>query len=254
MDAKIKNYLGVALIFALLAGTASASAFVYYYSRSTPFSSPNFYVTGEAKIITVPDIAKFTFEITNEGGMDIAITQDKNTERADRIIQFIKSQDVDSRDIKTAQYSVAPRYQYYSCPTNGGTCQSPLIIGYTVRQALHVKIRAIKKAGEILAGVVGKGADWISELSFSIDDPSEFQNKIRGEAIANAKKKAISFAEAGGFRLGRLLSVSENSYFPYNDTMKYGQGGGGGGESSPPQVEPGSQEISVQVTVQYEMK
>lgn len=254
MDAKIKNYLGVAIIFALLVGTAYSSAFVYYYSISTPFSSPNFYVTGEAKTIAVPDIAKFTFDITDEGGMDMAVTQNQNTERADKIFKFIKSQDVDSKDIKTAQYSIAPRYQYYSCPTNGGTCPSPLIIGYTIRQTLQVKIRAIKKAGEILAGVAERGADWISELSFSVDDPSEFQNKVRGEAVANAKKKAISLAGASGFRLGRLLSISENSYLPHNDTMTYGKGGGGGGASSPPQIEPGSQEISVQVTVQYEMK
>src|SRR3972149_235881 len=46
------------------------------------------------------------------------------------------------------------------------------------------------KAGSILAGVVARGANSISQLSFTIDDRVKVESEARVKAIAQAKIKA----------------------------------------------------------------
>jgi len=102
--------------------------------------------------------------------------------------------------------------------------------------------------------VVQNGANDISQLSFTIDDPTAVQDQARNEAITKAKEKALAVTQAGGFKIGRLLSIEEG-YTPYYkyETMK-----AMGGENAPlaavPTIERGSQEITVTMTLRYEIK
>ena len=120
---------------------------------------------------------------------------------------------------------------------------------------VSVKVRDFEKVGDLLAGIVDKGANSFSQLSFAIDDPTSVENEARSEAIAKAKDKAMSIAKAGNVKLGKLLSIQEgNSYDPY-----YGYGVGGAGpvaeKSLPaPMIEPGSEDVKITVTLTYEMK
>ena len=169
----------------------------------------------------------------------------------------MKAQSVDEKDVKTEGYSVEPRYQYYGCET--GACPPPAIVGYTVRQTVAVKVRDFAKAGEILSGVVTNGANSVSSLNFTIDDPTEVQAEARAEAIAKAKAKAKEIARAGGFSVGRLLSIDEGGYLPYPQpsyaTMEaYGRGGAGDAAKIAPPIEPGSQDVQVTVSLRYEIR
>ena len=116
-----------------------------------------------------------------------------------------------------------------------------------------MKIRELSKAGDIVAGMVDNGANTVSGPSFTVDDPTELQNEARREAIAEAKEKAKAIAEAGGFRLGKLISINEGSSFPqpFPYMLEFG---GKGGDFGGPAIEPGSQEIRVNVTLSYEIK
>ncbi len=286
MSEKIKNYMGIAIIAAVLLFGYAATSFVNTYSKSVePSTFRSFSVSGESKAIAIPDVATFTFSVITEGGKNVADVQKQNTDKVNKAIAFVKSKGVDPKDIKTENYDVSPRYQNYRCypypvpmsaESSGGssaggsatseiypappiqTCPPSQIVGYTVTQTVLVKVRDFGKAGDILSGVVGSGANSVSSLNFTLDDPSKPQNEARGEAIAKAKAKAEDVAKAAGFRLGRLLSIDESGYpVPYYDT--YGKGGGSFGaaaQSAPPlpTIEPGSQEVKVTVTLRYEIE
>ncbi len=260
MNNKIKNYLGVAVIIVLLFTAYAALSYVKTYSRSIqPSSFRSFSVSAEGKIVAIPDVAQFTFGVKTEGGKNIADLQKENTEKINKAIEFVKSNDVDAKDIKTTNYSLNPRYQYYSCPhpeSSVTPCPPPDIVGYTITQTVSVKIRDFAKIGDILAGVIENGANEVSSLSFAIDDQTLVQDQARNEAIAKAKTRALSVAKAGGFRLGRLLSIEEGYapvYYGY-ETMK-AAGIGGGADSLPsPTIEAGSQEVTVTMTLRYEIE
>lgn len=256
MSAKIKDYLGIATIVTLVVFSVSLLGGLYtYYQAVKPSSFRSFSVTGEGKIVAIPDVAQFSFSVITEGGKDLDALQKQNTEKMNKAIAFVKASGVEAKDIKTQSYDVQPRYQYYGCPRDGGPCPPADIVGYTVSQNVLVKVRDFTKAGGILSGAVQNGANTVSQLTFTIDDPTSVQNEARNEAIRKAKEKAEGMAEAGGFRLGKLISISEqgSNQFPRYYDMK-AEAVGSGAIAPAPTIEPGSQDLVVNVTLNYEIK
>jgi len=257
INPSIKNILAITLIITMAAFALSVIGYVYsYYKSMGPGSYRTFNVNGEGKITIIPDIAKISFTVTTEGDKDISKLQKENTEKMNKAIAFVKNNGVEEKDIKSLNYDLSPRYQYFQCKTDGA-CPPSEIIGYTISQSASMKIRDFEKIGIILAGVVENGANSVSQLSFDIDEPATAENQARAQAIKIAKEKAETMASAGEFSIGKLLSIEEQS----SETPFYGmdmiskEGIGGGGEmTTAPSIEPGSQEVKINVTLQYEIK
>ena len=263
MDTKIKNYLTYAIILTLAIFSYAIVVYVKSYSKSIePSSFRSFSASGEGKTISIPDVAQFTFNIITEGGKDIAKLQKENTDKANKAIAFVKSKGVEAKDIKTQNYNLNPRYQYYSCNprtldnTEVKPCPPPENVGYTINQSEIDKIRDFSKIGDIIGGVVESGANSVSQLSFAIDDLAAVKNQAREDAIKKAKESAKLIAKAGGFEIGRLLSIEESGYTPqpvYYQSIK-NTFSAGASEMASPAIEAGSQEITVNVNLRYEIE
>lgn len=259
MNNKIKNSLGIAVIAVLLIFAYATVQYVGSYAKSIqPSSFRSFSVSAEGKAVTVPDIAQFTCSVITEGGKNIAALQKENVEKANKVMGFIKSSGIEAKDIKTEDYSLTPRYQF-NVPHPGISPERPVappeIVGYTISQTVSVKIRDFAKIGDILAGVIQNGANKVSELVFTVDDPTKIQEQARNEAIAKAQEKAVSIARAANFRLGRLLSLEEGStpppFFLQRGMMKSFEADAAA--TTPPAIEAGSQEVTVTITLKYEI-
>jgi hypothetical protein len=114
-----------------------------------------------------------------------------------------------------------------------------------------VKVRDFDIIGDLLSGVVQNGANTVSQLSFTVEDPALLENQARAKAIAKAKDKAKSIAKTAGFRLGKLLSLNEGSYYPvpmFSTAERKDVG------TPTPTIEPGSYEVTINVTLTYEIK
>ena len=229
MNDSIKNALGIAGILAvLLAGYAAAVYANAFASSIQPGSYRSFGVSGEGKVVVVPDIAQVGFTVITEGGKDVGALQESNTTKVNQAIDFVKAQGVDAKDVKTESYNVSPRYQSYRCDPQplyypAGVeisamapvpCPPSEIAGYTVTQSVSVKVRDFRKVGDILSGVVKNGANNVYGPNFTIDDPSKARDEARAEAIRKAQESAQETARAGGFSLGRLLSI-DDGHNPY---------------------------------------
>ncbi|MDO8474502.1 MAG: SIMPL domain-containing protein [bacterium] len=249
MDQKIKNYLGIAIIGILITSTYGILSFVRSYATASETSS--FSTSAEGKMIAIPDIAQFSFSVITQGGVNLQNTQSENTNKANAAISFVKSKSVNAKDITTQGYNVEPRYQYYNCDQDDTVCPPYEITGYTITQSILVKVRDFDVIGDLLSGVVQNGANTVSQLSFTVEDPAELENQAREKAITKAKDKAKSIAKAGGFRLGKLLSINEGSYYPM-PMFSAAEGKGGGAPT--PTIEPGSYDITINVTLTYEIK
>lgn len=262
MNDKIKNYLGVSAIIAIFILAFSVVAYVKFFAKTADlYSLRSFSTSGEGRVVAVPDTAEFTFSVITQGGKDITKLTEENTAKTNKIMEFLKASGVKDEDVKTQNYNVEPRYQYFSCPPvvsiERSVCPLPEISGYTVIQTVLAKVRDFTKTGDTLSGVVKNGANNVSQLNFTIYDSSELQNKAREQAIQKAKEKAKKVAKAGGFRIGKLISIEEGGYIP--PPIFYGKGIGGGFEggealNAVPVIQPGSQEITVNVTLRYEIK
>jgi hypothetical protein len=209
-----------------------------------------FVVNGDGKTVFVPDVAQFTFNvITNGQGKDIQSLQKQNTETANTVIKFLKDNGIKDQDITTQSYDLYPQYQY-----SGGASR---INGYEINQGVSVKVRDMDKAGDVLAGVVSSGANSVSQLKFTVDDPEDIKNQARIKAVKNAKERAKKIASATGIRLGRIISIEENftsdPVTAYNGTLAKGMGGSDIAVPSP-DIQSGSQEVAVSVMLRYEIK
>ena len=248
MNTKIKDYLGVALIIASL---AFSFASINYAANQPDFSERTFSASASSKVVAKPDIGQFTFSIITEGGTNLGELQDENSATVETITNFLTEGGVEKEDIETQNFNVQPRREYHECRL--GTCPPSEIVGYSIDHALSVKIRNLDNAGELLTGVVDRGANYVSSLSFTIDNPDTLEAQAQGEAIAKAKEKAKAIAKAGGFRVGKIVSVhvvDSPSMMPFRATMESADFGIGGAVP----VEPGSEEIEVEVVVTYEIR
>ena len=205
-------------------------------------------VSAEGKAVVAPDIAKISFSVVTEG-KDPAKLQTENTKKMNDAIAYLKSQGIDAKDIKTSQYNLSPRYDYR---TSVGT---PMLTGYVLNQSVLVKVRALEKAGEVLAGLIPLGVNDISSLQFDIDDPEAFIREARSQAFEKARVKAKTMAKENGVRLGKVITFSESQGGyprPYYDLKEASIAGG----SLPPvpTLEAGTQEVTVQVSATYELR
>lgn len=254
MEWKNKDYLKMTIIGALMIFALSTMAYVYAYSRTMQPASA-FSVSAEGKAVMVPDTAKFTFTVLAQGGTNPVKLQKDNTAKVNAIIKYLQEQGVDKKDIKTEGYYLNPQYSYSVC--REGTCPPSKITGYEVRNTTSVKTKDFDKAGELIAGVTERGANEVSGLDLTVDDKTAIENQAREEAMKKATEKARSMAKAGGFRLGRLLSIDE--YAPGEVVPMYGMGGGSEMSvmpkaTTPIDVQPGSQEFIVNVNLRYEIR
>lgn len=257
MDRNIKNVLAGVLVLTLL--VVSYSAFVYSraYSNSVgPAGYRSFGVNGEGKAVAVPDVAKFNFSVITQGGEDLDSLQEQNSEKINQAIKVLEEANIEDEDIKTSGYNVNPRYQNVACNFQQ-TCPPPRIVGYEISQNVEVTVRDFSVIGEVLSNLVSVGVNSVSNLRFTVDELDDIKQQARSEAIQKAKLQAEKVAEAGGFRLGKLLSVEDISdYYPYNPGF-----GGGAMEAdvrlssqATPVINPGSQEIVVRVNLRYEIR
>ncbi|MFH0912591.1 MAG: SIMPL domain-containing protein [Patescibacteria group bacterium] len=254
MDWK-KDYLKLTVLGAIIIVALSVAAYVYAYTRTMQPASA-FSVSAEGKAVMVPDTAKFTFSVITQGGTNPVKLQKDNTTKMNAIIQYLQDEGVEKKDIKTEGYYLNPQYSYNVC--REGACPPPKITGYEVRNTTSVKTKDFDKAGALIAGVTERGATEVSGVELTADDRTAIENEARAEAMSKAVEKARTMAKAGGFRIGRLLSIDE--YSPGSPVPMYDYGIGGGGEktisSTAPAVavEPGSQEVIVNVTLRYEIR
>ncbi len=234
------------------------------YIGSGVSASNTITVSGDGEATAVPDMATFSVTI-QERAKTVAAAQEVATERSNDIVDYLKDQDIEDRDIQTADYSVYPEYEYQATEVcrDGyeGYCGpgKQVLIGYQVSQTIVVKVRDTDKAGDLLTGVGSRGASQVSGLSFTIDDEDALQNEARDEAIAKAKEKAEALADSLGVRIVRVVGFSENGSYPPTP-YAYGRGGVAMDMAvaqeakSAPALPTGENKIYSNVTVTYEIR
>lgn len=221
-------------------------------------------VSGHGEAMAIPDIATFSFSVVSNKA-SVAEAQTDATTKANTLTDYLKNAGVDEKDIKTTDYSIQPQYDYQqvACPAvapGSSAVYCPpgrqVLRGYEVRQSTTIKIRDTKKAGDILAGVGGKGATDVSGLNFTFDDPTGVQNQARDKAIADAKEKAEVLAKQLGVSLVRVVSFNESGSNPYPTPMAYGMGGVSAydAKSVAPQISVGQNKITNDVSITYEIR
>ncbi|MFZ9858951.1 MAG: SIMPL domain-containing protein [Roseiflexaceae bacterium] len=197
-------------------------------------------VNASGSVYVTPDQATIQFGVTSQAST-AAEALKQNSADTTAVIEVIKKLGVAAKDISTSNFNVYPTYDSSGMRING----------YQVNNAVSVVIRDIAASGNLLDQVVTAGANNINGLNFGISDVSTYQSDARTRAIDAARAKAESMAKAAGVNLGNIISINES--VNYQPDMPYIRGMVADAAMAVP-VETGQQEVSVSVTLVYEIR
>ncbi|WP_333693792.1 SIMPL domain-containing protein [Flavobacterium sp.] len=169
---------------------------------------PQVTVMGEGKIKTVPDLAVLSFGITHTG-KEANEVKKANDQALDKVIKFIKKFGIATTDFQTTQVSLNKNYQY---DTKKYT--------YQATQNLTLTLKDISKYDALVMGLMDNGINTIHQVEFKSTQIEILKSNARKLAIQDAKKKAEDFAGVLNQKIGKALSISDNSQPIYPVMMK----------------------------------
>lgn len=234
MRATLSRLVGAVLLGALAVSAGPASA-----------AEPAHVITvaGQGGASGTPDQAQLSAGVTTLAATADAALAD-NARKMTAVFDALKRLGVPNKAIQTSNFSVQPQY----ADNPNGARQH--ITGYQVSNQVDVTLDDTRKLGPALDALVGAGANEINSVSFSIRDSAALLEVARKAAIADARKRAETYAAAAGASLGAVISIQE--------------GGGGNmpvmnyagvvrGRASTPTAA-GEQSVTANVSVTFELK
>jgi len=203
-------------------------------------------VTGQGKVMAVPDIATLRLGIEAQE-TSVAEAQSRAAETMDGVMTALTKNGVAKKDIQTQSFSIRRMTKWDRVK------EEETVVGYRVTNMVTAKIRDIDKAGSIIDAVAEAGGDLtrINNISFSVDDPSDYYEEAREKAMAEAKAKAKQLAELAGVTLGKPTYISEGAQISYPRVMMEEVVAKA---AAPTSISPGEMEISLNVQVVYAIR
>ena len=188
-----------ALALVIPTGTASAEEAV-----------PTLTMNGVGSAQIAPDMAEVTLGVVTEA-KDAARAHADNAAQAARVQNAVKALGIAERDIQTTRYDFSP---VYDVRDNGRSVTT----GYTVTNAVVVRVRDLNNVGKVIDAALANGANRVDSLEFSASDTNEAKNTALADAARDARSKADAVARALGVRVVRVLTVHADaqSYTPRN--------------------------------------
>lgn len=214
-------------------------------------------VTGQGKVYYEPDRARVTFGVQ----VDKAQTAEKALKDLNgtmgRVIQAIQKAGIAKEYIQTQTYYLAPHYDYAEAVISPSLPSNQKITGYDANEQLAVTISAIDKnidlIGRVIASATQAGVNQVQNIIFDSSKIDDLKHEARLKAIADAQNRSKDLSSALGVKFGKIVGWWENIVFvptPYSG-MEYGKGDFGGGGGGGPMVPSGTNEVNIEVSLNY---
>ncbi|MEE8194152.1 MAG: SIMPL domain-containing protein [Dehalococcoidales bacterium] len=199
------------------------------------------WVTGEGRVAVVPDVAILSLGIETQEAIVAEAQQQAATAMA-AVMSTLDEHGVAGKDITTQYFSIQPVRRF-----DDG---KEILLGYRVTNIVTVKVRNVEDTGSIIDAVTAAAGDYtrINSISFTVDDPQDYNEEAREKAMADAKAKAKQLADLGGVKLGKPTYINE--YGGYISPVVFRDFGLIEGAATTP-ISPGETEIQLTVQVVY---
>jgi uncharacterized protein len=201
-------------------------------------------VTGEGKVKVKPDTASLSVGVQATAATATEALNQANTSAA-ALIAALKGAGIADNDIATSGLSIYPQYG-----TSGNT-----ITGYQASNNVTVTVRDITQTGPVIDAAAAAAANniTIGGVSFYVDDTEALIGAARADAINNARKRAGEYAAAAGVTVGGVVQISEASVNNPVPQFYPAAAADVSLASAATPIQTGTQDLTVSVTVVYEL-
>ncbi len=191
--------IGLALAVTAAAPAAMAQAAPPAADTMFRATTLNLSAYGETKV--APDMATITLGVMTEG-KTAAEAMQANATRMNAVVASLRKAGIPDKDIQTSNLNLNPQYRYQEN-------QPPVLVGYQASNNVTVTVNDLKRLGPAVDATVNAGANQVHGISFGLSDPTAAENAAREAAVKALAAKADLYAKATGYRISRLVSLSE---------------------------------------------
>ncbi len=170
---------------------------------------PQINVNGEGKVKVVPDQATILATIETKGNNTKDVKK-QNDLKMEAVLKFIKKMNLDPADYKTQRVSLNPEYDYEKKKHN-----------YNATQTIEILLKDLSKYDELMEGLVDEGINRIDNVIFQSSKLEQYQSEARKLAMKEAKLKAEDYVSVLGQKVGRAMTISDNSQTYYPQPIRY---------------------------------
>ena len=156
-------------------------------------------VSGEGKIKVEPDQALITISVETKGN-DAADVKKENDKKMDAVLKLIKKANIAQQDFQTQRVSLNPNYDYEKKKNY-----------YLATQTVQILLKDLSKYDALMEGTVDAGINRINNVEFKTSKLLQLQSDARKLAIKDAKTKADDFVSVLGQKVGKAITISDNS-------------------------------------------
>jgi uncharacterized protein YggE len=187
---------------------------------------------GHGVVTSVPDEAVVTAGVHTEGATAAAALAE-NSKSMNEVIAALKG--AGGTELQTQQVSLYPKSD-----------QKGAITGYAADNSVSAKAK-IAGAGALIDAAVGAGANTVNGPTLDVSNSDALYRDALGKAVDDARAKAQALGKAGGFGVGPVSVVVEQS----TTTQPIFQADSAVAKSASTPIEPGTRDITADVSVTF---
>ncbi|MCK5588690.1 MAG: SIMPL domain-containing protein [Candidatus Pacebacteria bacterium] len=204
-------------------------------------------VSGKAERQVVPDTSRISFYVTKKS-IDQKEAANYVNKKTKEVVNILKELKIEEKDIKTTNYSLQPEYSWNNGKRN--------FTGYRVKQNVTIVIRDLEQVSGVLAKVIEQSVDDLNGPNMFIDKLDDIKEKLRSEAILDAKSKAKKLASELGVNLSKIVGFSESgeSQNYYVRSKGYTESFSMDGGIEEPEINPGEEKITKSVSITFKIE
>lgn len=205
-------------------------------------------VESKEEVKVIPDVADINYGVTTQN-VDANACQQQNTVDVNKVIDALKAAGIPETSIQTSGYGLNPNYDWSD--------NKQVIIGYEMSTNITVSGVSIDQVGGLITESVTNGVNNIQSVTYKSSKFDESYQEALKLAIEAAKIKAAAMAEAGGCKLGSIISITENGQYPearYSSNQFSVRKEAGGAMAADTAVMPGEVGVEASLIIQFSIQ
>ncbi|WP_174300462.1 SIMPL domain-containing protein [Caulobacter sp. S45] len=166
------------------------------------FTATTLNLSADGEVRVRPDLAVIDFGVQAEGTTAAAAFAEARR-RMTAMVSTLRGQGVADEDVQTAQLNL--QAQYADAEGRGPR----RLTGYEASNTVSVRLHDLARVGAVVDALVSSGANTVNGISFQLADAEAAGDEARRRAVKALQAKAELYAQATGYRLQRLVSLSD---------------------------------------------
>jgi len=178
--------------------------FVMFSTKAQSITTvPKISVSGEGTVKVTPNMMILSISAETIGDNVTKVKKD-NDVIISKTLAFLKKMKIAQKDIKTQKLSLYPRYNYEKKKNYNVAVQS-----------INITLRDLSVYEKIMEGLIDSGINRLNGITYESSKIEILKTESRKLAMLDAKKKAEDLAGALGQKVGKAISISDNSNYHY---------------------------------------